>query len=74
MQLTIHRGSNQIGGSCVEIATDQTRIILDVGVPLDAMETDFPTPLNVPGLFQEWRRAVDGRTKVVDGEKMEIGL
>ncbi len=34
MQITIHRGTNEIGGNCVEIATDHTRIILDVGMPL----------------------------------------
>ena len=34
MQLTIHRGTHEIGGNCVEIATDSTRIILDVGMPL----------------------------------------
>lgn len=34
MKLTIHRGSHEIGGNCVEIATDSTRIILDVGMPL----------------------------------------
>jgi ribonuclease J len=56
MRLTIHRGANQIGGSCVEIATDEKRIILDVGTPLDAMDDEFSTPLNVPGLFQEGER------------------
>lgn len=34
MQLTIHRGTHEIGGNCVELTTDQTRIILDVGMPL----------------------------------------
>lgn len=34
--MIIHRGSNQIGGSCVEIATDRCRLIIDVGLPLDA--------------------------------------
>lgn len=37
MLLAIHRGSHQIGGSCVEIATASTRIILDVGLPLDKL-------------------------------------
>ena len=37
MKLTIHRGSNQIGGSCVEVATDTTRILLDIGLPLDSV-------------------------------------
>lgn len=34
MQLTIHRGTQEIGGSCVEVSTDTTRIIIDVGLPL----------------------------------------
>ncbi len=34
MQLTIHRGTKEIGGSCVEIGTELTRIIIDVGLPL----------------------------------------
>ncbi len=35
MRLTIHRGTHQIGGNCVEIATATTRLILDVGLPLE---------------------------------------
>lgn len=35
MRLTIHRGTNQIGGNCIEITTETTRILLDVGLPLD---------------------------------------
>ena len=34
MRLTIHRGTNEIGGNCVEICSDSTRIIVDVGMPL----------------------------------------
>jgi ribonuclease J len=34
MHITIHRGTHEIGGNCVEIATDSSRIILDVGMPL----------------------------------------
>ena len=34
MQITIHRGTHEIGGNCIEIATENTRIILDVGMPL----------------------------------------
>ena len=33
--LTVHRGTNQIGGNCIEIAVEGHRIILDVGRPLD---------------------------------------
>ncbi len=35
MRLIIHGGANTIGGNCVEIAAGNTRIILDVGIPLD---------------------------------------
>ncbi len=34
MKLTIHRGTHEIGGSCVELATKNTRILIDVGLPL----------------------------------------
>ena len=35
MTVTIHRGTHEIGGSCVEIRTRQTKILLDLGLPLD---------------------------------------
>jgi ribonuclease J len=39
LQLTVHRGTQQIGGSCIEIAhPDGDRLILDAGRPLDAPE------------------------------------
>ena len=34
MQLIIHRGTHEIGGSCVEISTKKTRILIDFGMPL----------------------------------------
>lgn len=34
MQLTIFRGSKEVGGNCVEVQSGKTRIILDVGMPL----------------------------------------
>ncbi|MCA9235858.1 MAG: MBL fold metallo-hydrolase [Planctomycetales bacterium] len=34
MQLTIHRGTQEIGGSCLEVVSGKTRLILDVGMPL----------------------------------------
>jgi ribonuclease J len=37
IQLTVHRATNQIGGNCIELRTeDGHRVILDVGRPLDA--------------------------------------
>ena len=44
MHFTIHRGTQEIGGSCVEVWTDTTRIVLDIGMPLvekDGSEFDF---------------------------------
>ena len=34
MNLTIHRGTNEIGGSCIELQSDNSRILLDFGMPL----------------------------------------
>lgn len=34
MKLTIHRGSNQIGGTCIRVSTKTTSILLDAGLPL----------------------------------------
>lgn len=34
MHLTIHRGTNEIGGSCVELTTDTTRLLIDFGMPI----------------------------------------
>lgn len=49
MQICIHRGQNQIGGSIIEIKTDSTRIFLDVGIELDESEhIDVP---QIEGLF-----------------------
>jgi len=42
MQLTIHRGTKEIGGSCVELKTATTRLVLDLGLPLvDANRQPF---------------------------------
>lgn len=35
LRIIIHRGTSQIGGVCTEIATDHTRIIFDLGAPLE---------------------------------------
>lgn len=42
MNLKIHRGTKEIGGSCVEVTTASTRILLDFGMPLvDANHEPF---------------------------------
>ncbi|OYV51585.1 MAG: MBL fold metallo-hydrolase [Acidocella sp. 20-58-15] len=40
----IHRGARQIGGTCIELACEGQRILLDLGMPLDAGDDD-PTSL-----------------------------
>jgi len=44
MILTIHRGTKQIGGFCVELSADiGERILLDVGMPLTQKDgSDWP--------------------------------
>lgn len=34
MKLTIHRGAKEIGGSCVELRSERSRILIDLGLPL----------------------------------------
>jgi len=47
VRLTIHRGSQQIGGSCIELESGSgDRLVLDVGRPLDA-------PRGITGLLAE---------------------
>ena len=46
----IHRGADQIGGTCVELAYDGARILLDLGKPLDAEETSSDLLPKMEGL------------------------
>jgi ribonuclease J len=65
MKFTIYRGTNCIGGSCVDVSTAKARIIIDAGLPLEDWRKKVRSPLptqvfpatdpralNVPGLFQ----------------------
>lgn len=60
MRITVHRGSREIGGTCIELASGASRIILDAGLPLESDLANGPiTPL-VPGLYDENSPSVDG--------------
>jgi hypothetical protein len=50
MRLRIHRGANEIGGSCVELEAQGCSILLDLGLPLDADEPDASLLPEVSGL------------------------
>ncbi len=63
MKLIIHRGTHQIGGSCVEVMAGKTRIVIDAGLPLPSLEDEesfkkhsFP---KVGGLFTGEAPSVD---------------
>ena len=50
MKFKIHRGTHEIGGSCVEVWTENTRILLDFGIPLvnkEGSEFDFSKFKNI---------------------------
>ncbi|RXG84826.1 MBL fold metallo-hydrolase [Bradyrhizobium zhanjiangense] len=51
MRLRIHRGTREIGGTCIELESEGSRILLDLGLPLKAKDL-ASTPLpNVDGLL-----------------------
>jgi ribonuclease J len=50
MRVCIHRGTKQIGSTCVEIEASGSRIIVDLGLPLDAAEMDPALVPQISGL------------------------
>ena len=38
MKLIIHRGSHEIGGTCIELISDNSRILIDAGLPLPSAD------------------------------------
>jgi len=59
MQLTIHRGTHEIGGSCVELHTDHTKILIDFGLPLDYDKQSKAQQEEIRARAREWCRDVD---------------
>lgn len=49
MNIRIHRGQNQIGGSIIEVSTEQARVFLDIGIELDE-DKEIAIP-QIEGLF-----------------------
>lgn len=50
MKLCIHRGTHQIGGITAEIATETTRILIDMGDELSLDSGFVSAPLHIPGV------------------------
>jgi ribonuclease J len=46
LKITIHKGSHEIGGNCIQVSSGKTTILLDVGLPLSADSK----PVDVSGL------------------------
>jgi ribonuclease J len=42
LKIIVHRGTRQIGGSCVEIESGGVRILIDLGTPLDSKDPGDP--------------------------------
>jgi len=61
MKLTIHRGANEIGGSCVEIRSSNNRIVIDIGMPIVTPSGSKTLP-DVKGFYKH-----DNRQRLIDG-------
>jgi len=77
MKFKIHRGTKEIGGSCVEVWSENIRILLDFGMPLverDGKEFDFSRfkKLNLQELIEhrvlpDIKGLYDDTDKLIDG-------
>lgn len=50
MRVRIHRGTKEIGGSCIELEAQGARVLLDLGLPLDGNPDDTTLHPQVEGL------------------------
>ena len=53
MRIKIHRGTKEIGGTCIEVEAQGKRIALDVGLPLDASDDEHEGLLPLVSGFRE---------------------
>ena len=52
MSVRIHRGAREIGGTCIEVASDGRRIVLDAGMPLTTTPPANALLPDVPGMLE----------------------
>lgn len=56
MKVCIYRGTNEIGGSCIELSTKTTRVLFDFGLPLSSMKEGKPLhdyKVNCSGVYAD---------------------
>ena len=77
MNLLIHRGTHQIGGTCIELSTERTRIILDIGQELPNIYNDKPKKISelpkVEGLYRDDTKKIDA-ILISHGHGDHVGL
>lgn len=59
MTLTIHRGTHEIGGSCVELRTCDKKVLIDFGLPLDYDKRTIEEQAQIRQHATEWCKGVD---------------
>jgi ribonuclease J len=52
MKLRVHRGTREIGGTCIELEAAGSRILLDLGLPLDSKDLESASLPSVSGLSE----------------------
>ena len=62
MRLRIHRGTKEIGGTCIEVEAQSKRLALDVGLPLDAPDDEGTRESLLPAVsgFREHDDSLSG--------------
>ena len=50
MRVKVHRGTKEIGGSCIELEAGGERLLLDLGLPLDGDPEDISVHPAIDGL------------------------
>ncbi|MBA3326881.1 MAG: hypothetical protein H0T43_01080 [Solirubrobacterales bacterium] len=53
LAIRIHRGTHEVGGTCIELAADGERIVLDAGMPMTPPRRCSDLLPDVPGLWAE---------------------
>ncbi len=59
MTLSIHRGTHEIGGSCVELRTAEAKMLIDFGLPLDYDKRTPEEQEQIRRDAAEWCKGVD---------------